>query len=90
MRWVEGQSLKVFSVPAGQIAAYARQPGRLLIYFRAGSCRSTAVGLLAKVARGCDPFDAIADIGWGLYWDRHKYPGWFINIALEIVDWQTQ
>lgn len=70
--WREGEHVDRLSVPFDTLWDYVRQPGRLLVHCRAGECRSANVALIAKVARGCDPFDGIRDL-FKATWDHKRY-----------------
>ena len=50
-----------------RIAAYARQPGRLLSHCAAGMCRGPTMAILAKCARGCLFPDAVRDVVNGMW-----------------------
>jgi hypothetical protein len=58
----EGGRLATMSVPIDAVVAYMRRPGPILIHCRGGSCRSTTLAILAKVARGCEVKAAIVEV----------------------------
>ncbi len=87
VEWSEEQGLGDLGVPLAELAAYCRRPGPLLVHCVAGSCRSTALATLAKVARGRDPFDAARDVIEGVYRDRGFMPGWRRETMEEIFAW---
>ena len=60
IRYAEGDSLGTIDVPLSEIIAYARRPGDLYVHCAAGACRGPTIALLAMVARGVDPFQALA------------------------------
>ncbi len=63
----EGEPLSKASISIDEIAAYARRPGKLLAHCAAGAYRGPTLAILAKVARGCDPFTATADVARALH-----------------------
>jgi hypothetical protein len=60
--WREDQGIGALAPAFAEILGYARRPGRLLIHCAAGVSRSPALVLAAKLARGCDPDRAVAEI----------------------------
>jgi hypothetical protein len=71
IEYSDTMSLTTASVPLGRVSEFARQPGTLLIHCAAGICRSPTYAVLAKIARGCDPFDAYRDVPKGL-WEGYR------------------
>lgn len=54
-------------VSIDSIVEYAQQQGRLLAHCAAGASRGPTMCVLAKVARGVEPFKAIDDVTRALY-----------------------
>lgn len=69
IRYCEGDPLESMSVPVAEVIAYARRPGRLLSHCAAGMCRGPTLGILAVMARGGDPHEAIGAVSRGLWRD---------------------
>lgn len=85
----DGDPLTAASVPLESIAAYARRVGRLFVHCGWGLCRSPTIALLCKVARGADPFSAMADIGRGL-WEGYEAAPQFHSVpVIDILRWHT-
>lgn len=78
VEWSEGQPLARMSVPLEEVVAYVRRPGNVLIHCAAGACRSPTIALLAKVARGADPWEAVAAI-FRRTWEGRGFPPHFTS-----------
>lgn len=70
VRYSEGQGLGQMSVPIDGIVAYARRPGRLLVHCQYGMYRAVMLAMVALVARGSTPYEAIAAVLEGQWRDR--------------------
>lgn len=62
VRYAEGASLRAMSHGLADLAEYLRAPGTLLVHCVGGACRGPTLAALAKVARGRDPDDAVAEV----------------------------
>ncbi len=88
VEWREDQGTAHLSVPLDGIAAYARgTAGPLLVHCLSGSCRSTAIAVACKVARGCEVFDAIGEVARTVYRQRGFFVGWRQDSMAEIIRW---
>jgi protein-tyrosine phosphatase len=89
MRFYEHGSFGQGDRPIPDIAAFAAVPGKLLVHCAGGAVRSSTVAVLAKAARGCDPFLALADVARAMR--QPDYMGHlFNNVGLtEIFDWRA-
>ncbi len=90
VEWREDQGIADLRPGIAAVADYAAGPGRLLVHCLAGSCRSTALALVAKIARGCDPFDAARDVVRGVYRDRGFMVGWRRETIEEVFAWAAE
>lgn len=71
VRYREGDPLDSMSVPVAEVIAYARRPGTILAHCAAGMCRGPTLAILAVMARGGDPHEAIAAVSRGLWHSYH-------------------
>lgn len=62
VKYTENQSLSFSDTTPDLIAAFARQPGRLLVHCWGGVCRGPTVAVLALVARGVEYGRAVGDV----------------------------
>jgi glycosyltransferase involved in cell wall biosynthesis len=60
IHYSEGEGLGRMSVPLADVVAFARRPGRLLVHCQYGMYRAPMLGMVALVARGATPAEAIA------------------------------
>lgn len=72
VKYRENDPLHTMSVPIRDVVQYASQEGKLLVHCAGGVCRSTTLALIAKMARGCDKYQAISDIYKGT-WETYRY-----------------
>jgi hypothetical protein len=70
VEWREEQGLGAMVPSFAEVMEYARRPGDLHVHCAGGVCRSTAIGIAAKIARGCDPDRAVAEVAAALTRDR--------------------
>jgi protein-tyrosine phosphatase len=69
------------------LAEWFKQPGDVLIHCAAGQTRSVNTAILAKVARGCDPFTATKEVLEAV-WTGYKVLGNPCHAPLkDVVDW---
>lgn len=85
VRWKEEELTGAMAPTFGDVMAYARRPGTLLVHCAAGVTRSTAVALAAKIARGCPAAKAEADIRAAMTRDRGKPVLWNEGAVAEIL-----
>jgi hypothetical protein len=87
VRWSEGEALSAMGVPLDEVVAFARRPGRLLIHCAAASCRSPMLAILAKIARGCRPFEAVKEVCQGVYEGYGEFPILMREPMLGLLAW---
>jgi glycosyltransferase involved in cell wall biosynthesis len=76
VRWQELQPFEEMEPGLDAVMEYARRPGRLMLHCAGGVCRSPTLALAAKLARGCPPERAKADIIRAFRRDRGIGMGW--------------
>ena len=87
LQYHDGESFTKANKSIEHIAEFCRGNDRLLVHCAAGQTRSPAVALIAKVARGCDVYGAIADITRACYDERDIVPNWCLHPMRETIWW---
>lgn len=70
-----------------EIAAYSAHGNRLLCHCAAGLCRGPTMAVIAKVARGCTPWQAMHDVANGMWLGYQAAPQLFNLPMTEICRW---
>ncbi len=83
----DGDPIARASQSLDAVAAFAGGEEKLLVHCAAGLCRGPTFALVAKIARGCDPYLAISDIYRGNHRDRGVAAQFFFQPIGEILDW---
>lgn len=79
------ESVDLMRPSLAEVAAFAKVPGKLLVHCFGGVTRGPSVALAAKIARGCDPAKAGADIRAAFLRDRGHKVWWHEHIVREII-----
>lgn len=100
VRYVDGSSLSTAEIYTGApqsfvqgapalqtIAAFARRDGRILCHCAAGLCRGPTMAILAKIARGCTPWQAMHDVSQAMWLGYQQSPMLFREPLTEICRW---
>lgn len=69
------------------IAGFASKPGRLLCHCAAGLCRGPTMAIIAKIARGCTPWQAAHDVSQAMWLGYRQHPQLFCVPLNEICGW---
>jgi hypothetical protein len=88
VRWKEyrpAETLDEMRPGLDEVVAFAKVPGRLLLHCAGGVTRSTVLALAAKIARGCLPARAEADIRAAMLRDRGIPVQWIESVRAEVV-----
>lgn len=90
IHYSDGESLTKASVPMERVVAYARQDSALFIHCAWAVCRSPTFAVLCKVARGCDPVEAMAEVARAT-WTGYRVAPQFMTVPLtEILRWHFE
>ena len=94
VRYVDGESFSTARdhntdspLSIARIAAFAKPDGRLLCHCAAGLCRGPTMAVLAKIARGCTPWQAMHDVAAAMWLGQQRSPQFFSLPLSEISRW---
>ena len=87
INYKDGESLFNANVTIDEIASFARISESLLIHCTVGQTRSPTIALIAKIARGASPYQALGDI-MKANWDmRGIVSNFCLTPVKEILEW---
>lgn len=85
--WREGEGLDAMRPTFAEVRDYLARDEPTLIHCKGGVCRSATLAVVAKVLRGRDVFDAIADVYRGL-WAGYREPAWLETPTMrDVLAW---
>lgn len=87
VRLEEGRQVGSWDRTLDAIGNYARRPGKLLAHCAGGAYRGPTLALVAKIARGRPPLEAVLDIYQAMWFDSRCLPGFMTEPTEEIFRW---
>lgn len=67
VRYRDGDPLATLGEALPELIAFVGRPGQLLVHCAFGCYRGPTLAVLAKVVRGGDPFDSLAEVARGMW-----------------------